>query len=45
MAGTSIEPHGANAGAHHGSEIATTQHAAVVSYNPDAPSEARLPRN
>ncbi len=39
MAGTSIEPHGAHAGAQPGSEVATTHHAAVVSYNPDAPSE------
>ncbi len=36
MAGTSIEPHG-SPGAN--AEVATTHHAAVVAYNPDAPSE------
>jgi hypothetical protein len=39
MAGTSIEPHGPAAGAQAGAEVATTHHGAVVSYNPDAPSE------
>lgn len=36
MAGNTIEPHGAAPG---GSDIATTEHGAVVAYNPDAPSE------
>ena len=39
MAGTSIEPHGGQSGAQVGSQVATTHHGAVVSYNPDAPSE------